>query len=56
MVTNGGRVVCAVALGDSVTEAQDLAYQLVNKISWKNMYYRTDIGHRAISRENNKQD
>ena len=56
IVTNGGRVVCAVALGDSVTEAQDLAYQLVNKISWKNMYYRTDIGHRAISRENNKQD
>ncbi|MCG6938192.1 MAG: phosphoribosylamine--glycine ligase [Gammaproteobacteria bacterium] len=51
VVTNGGRVLCAVALGSSVTEAQQLAYQVVNKIHWKNMYYRTDIGHRAIARE-----
>lgn len=51
VVTNGGRVLCAVALGSSVTEAQHSAYQLVNKISWKNVYYRTDIGHRAIARE-----
>jgi phosphoribosylamine--glycine ligase len=51
VVTNGGRVLCAVALGDSVTEAQRLAYQLVDKISWNNVYYRTDIGHRAIARE-----
>ena len=51
VVTNGGRVLCAVALGDSVTEAQGLAYQVVNKISWNNVYYRTDIGHRAIKRE-----
>lgn len=52
VVTNGGRVLCAVALGNSVTEAQRTAYQLVDKISWNNMYYRTDIGHRAIAREN----
>jgi len=52
IVTNGGRVLCAVALGASVTEAQKLAYQVVDKINWKNVYYRTDIGHRAISREN----
>ncbi len=52
VVTNGGRVLCAVALGNSVSEAQSLAYQLVDKISWDNMYYRTDIGHRAIAREN----
>ncbi len=52
VVSNGGRVLCAVALGQSVTEAQHFAYQLVEKISWKNMYYRTDIGHRAIAREN----
>lgn len=52
VVTNGGRVLCAVALGNSVTEAQRAAYQLVDKISWNNMYYRTDIGHRAIAREN----
>ncbi len=51
VVTNGGRVLCAVALGNSVTEAQRVAYQLVDKISWKNVYFRTDIGYRAIARE-----
>ncbi len=51
VVTNGGRVLCVVGLGNSVTEAQHVAYQVVNKISWKNVYYRTDIGHRAIARE-----
>jgi len=51
IVTNGGRVLCAVALGNSVTEAQSLAYQVVNKITWNNVYFRTDIGHRAIKRE-----
>ena len=51
VVTNGGRVLCAVALGNSVTEAQNLAYQVVDKISWDNVYYRTDIGHRAVARE-----
>ncbi len=51
IITNGGRVLCAVALGDSVTEAQTQAYKLVEKISWNNVYYRTDIGHRAIARE-----
>jgi len=55
IVTNGGRVLCAVALGNSVTEAQQLAYQVVKKISWNNIYYRTDIGHRAIARENSNQ-
>ena len=51
VVTNGGRVLCVVGLGNSVTEAQRIAYQVVNQISWKNVYYRTDIGHRAIARE-----
>jgi phosphoribosylamine--glycine ligase len=51
VVTNGGRVLCAVALGDSVTEAQRVAYQLVDKISWKDVYFRTDIGYRAVARE-----
>ena len=55
VVTNGGRVLCAVALGNSVTEAQQLAYQIVDKINWNNVYYRTDIGHRAITRENSNQ-
>lgn len=54
IVTNGGRVLCAVALGDTVTQAQASAYELVKQISWDNVYYRTDIGHRAISRESNQ--
>jgi len=51
VVTNGGRVLCAVALGNSVTEAQASAYKLVKRISWDKVYFRTDIGHRAIARE-----
>ncbi len=51
VVTNGGRVLCAVALGNNVTEAQQSAYELTRQISWDNVYYRTDIGHRAITRE-----
>ena len=51
IVTAGGRVLCAVALGDNVTQAQKLAYKLLEQINWKDVYYRTDIGHRAISRE-----
>jgi len=52
VVTNGGRVLCATALGASVTEAQRKAYEQVKKISWDGMYCRHDIGHRAIAREN----
>ncbi len=52
VVNNGGRVLCATALGDTVSAAQSAAYNLVNKISWDKMYYRKDIAHRAISREN----
>ena len=51
VVTNGGRVLCATALGNSVAEAQQKAYQAVNKIDWQDVYYRTDIGYRAIERE-----
>ena len=51
VVTNGGRVLCAVGLGNSVTEAQANAYQLVKAIDWNKVYYRNDIGHRAIARE-----
>jgi len=51
VVTNGGRVLCACALGSSVTEAQNKAYEVVKKIHWDNVYYRTDIGYRAIARE-----
>jgi len=51
VVTNGGRVLCVTALGNSVTQAQQAAYQSVNKIGWQDMYFRTDIGYRAIARE-----
>ena len=51
VVTNGGRVLCVTALGDTVEEAQQKAYNGVNKIRWNNRYFRTDIGHRAITRE-----
>jgi phosphoribosylamine--glycine ligase len=51
IVTNGGRVLCATALGENVTLAQASAYQLVEQINWEAMYYRKDIGHRAIVRE-----
>lgn len=52
IVTNGGRVLCAVALGDTVTQAQKDAYTLASKISWDGVYFRTDIAYRAIAREN----
>lgn len=51
VTTNGGRVLCAVGLGDSVTSAQQRTYQLVEQISWDKVYYRTDIGYRAVARE-----
>lgn len=51
VVTAGGRVLCVTALGNNVTEAQNKAYELVAKINWDNVYYRTDIAHRAIARE-----
>lgn len=50
IVTVGGRVLCACALGETVQEAQSKAYALVKKIHWKDVYYRTDIGYRAIAR------
>ena len=51
VVTNGGRVLCATAMGNNVTEAQQKAYELVNAIQFKDAYFRTDIGYRAIARE-----
>ena len=50
VVTAGGRVLCACALGETITEARDRAYACVERIHWPDMYCRRDIGHRAISR------
>jgi phosphoribosylamine--glycine ligase len=51
VVTSGGRVLCAVGLGDTVRAAQRQAYDLVNSICWEGMQFRRDIGYRAIARE-----
>lgn len=51
VVTNGGRVLCATALGNTVTEAQQRAYRLAEKIHWNRAFYRKDIAYRAIARE-----
>lgn len=51
VTTNGGRVLCATAMGSSVTEAQQAAYRLVEQIKWQGVEYRTDIAYRAIARE-----
>ena len=51
VVTSGGRVLCVCALGESVAEAQRNAYQGVSAIHWTDCYFRRDIGHRAVSRE-----
>ena len=53
VLTNGGRVLCVTALGNTVLEAQQRAYQQVDKIHWHGCFYRRDIGYRAIERENN---
>ncbi|WEM42138.1 phosphoribosylamine--glycine ligase [Photobacterium sp. DA100] len=51
IVTNGGRVLCATALGNSVSEAQQRAYALTKQVSWNGMFHRNDIGYRAVARE-----
>jgi phosphoribosylamine--glycine ligase len=51
IVTNGGRVLCATALGDSISQAQANAYALAKQIDWKGVFYRHDIGYRAVARE-----
>ncbi|MFP1678035.1 phosphoribosylamine--glycine ligase [Alloalcanivorax sp. C16-2] len=51
VVTSGGRVLCVTALGDSVADAQRHAYEAVAKITWRGAYHRTDIGYRAVARE-----
>jgi phosphoribosylamine--glycine ligase len=50
IITAGGRVLCACALGETVAEAQAKAYTIVKQINWNGVYYRTDIGYRALAR------
>ncbi|WEV48198.1 phosphoribosylamine--glycine ligase [Acinetobacter sp. ESL0695] len=55
VVTAGGRVLCVTALGDTVLEAQVNALEVCGQVTFDGMQYRTDIGYRAIARENNIQ-
>jgi phosphoribosylamine--glycine ligase len=51
VLTAGGRVLCATALGDTVGAAQKAAYELAAQIDWEGMFCRKDIGYHAIARE-----
>src|SRR5438067_2467544 len=51
VLTNGGRVLTATALGASVGEAQRAAYALADTVRWSGVQYRRDIGYRAVERE-----
>ncbi|MEL7631644.1 phosphoribosylamine--glycine ligase [Pectobacterium aroidearum] len=51
VVTNGGRVLCVTALGNTVAEAQQRAYEIAAGIQWQGVFCRKDIGYRAIERE-----
>ena len=51
VVTSGGRVLCVVALGETVTQAQRRAYRGVSGIDWDDAFYRSEIGYRAVARE-----
>ncbi len=51
LVTSGGRVLCAVGLGKSFSEAQEKAYEMVRGVKFSGAQYRSDIGYRAIARE-----
>jgi phosphoribosylamine---glycine ligase len=51
VLTNGGRVLCAVGLGESVVQAQRAAYALADGVHWPGVQYRRDIGYRAVARE-----
>lgn len=54
VVTNGGRVLCVTALGNTVAAAQQRAYELAKDITWEGSFCRKDIGYRAIAREQGK--
>ena len=49
-MTRGGRVLCVVGTGDTVSAAQQAAYALVSQIHWDGAFYRKDIAYRAIAR------
>ncbi|MCH8228136.1 MAG: phosphoribosylamine--glycine ligase [Proteobacteria bacterium] len=52
--TSGGRVLCVCALGETVAEAQREAYRACGQIVWEGAFTRSDIGYRAIEREQSR--
>jgi phosphoribosylamine--glycine ligase len=50
VVTDGGRVLCVTALGETVVDARDSAYAAVDRIHWHDAFFRGDIAHRALAR------
>ncbi|TCD23081.1 phosphoribosylamine--glycine ligase [Pseudomonas sp. IC_126] len=54
ITTSGGRVLCATAMGETVSAAQQNAYALAARVEWDGHFYRHDIGYRAIAREQGK--
>ena len=48
ILSNGGRVLCATALGKDLKDAQGRAYKLVNEVKWRGSYFRTDIGFKGL--------
>ncbi len=51
ILTNGGRVLNIVGLGDNIKNAIDKAYDGIGKVNFGGMHYRKDIGYKALSRE-----
>lgn len=51
ITTHGGRVLAVVALGDSVQITREKAYKIASKIKWRDVFYRKDIGYRALEME-----
>jgi phosphoribosylamine--glycine ligase len=50
VLTNGGRVLCAVGMGEELAEARQEAYALADTVTWSGVQYRHDIGYRALAR------
>ena len=52
LITNGGRVLSVVSLGEDIAQAQQRAYQACQSIRWEGMFYRKDIGWKALNKPN----
>ena len=50
VVTNGGRVLGVTACGDTIRQAKNRAYEAVEKLHFRDAYWRTDIGQKAVDR------